>query len=230
MTLLHVYVGVLLMMVTGTQATCTACGCIPADPSDVAEDDYLFEPLRSEDFQLFQYRMYEAAWDNWNVYNYIRSLPPRYEKPEEPGKQRCRTDFKQIFGYYKANGQVLCYVVYPHIQNPKMAQCFGEQCCGENSFCELCAYVLTKYLVYCDALYTDNDGCLFGTDALAASVPEDIDESDWNSRRKREADDYTFNATLLDVEKRSYCSESRSYFAFKHDYLPCLCTCRGECC
>ncbi|XP_021368481.1 uncharacterized protein LOC110460092 isoform X2 [Mizuhopecten yessoensis] len=232
MGLLQVCVGVLLLLVLDTWA-CDGnngiCGCIFTETTEIEEDDYVCEPIRSEDFQYFLQRLSDALHGHWNAYTFVYSFPDNTDPPEESGTPLCPTERKQILGYFKNNGLTLCWVVYPHQQDIKKAECTGEGCCGDNTRCDPGGYVLKKYLVYCDALYTDEDGCLIGTDELGETTPSTFDETDFNgpTRRKREAD--ASHETIIEREKRtlpSSCPPNEWYFAFKHDYIASTCSCR----
>ncbi|XP_069138829.1 uncharacterized protein [Argopecten irradians] len=146
------------------------------------------------------------------------------------GKQKCPTTQQQILGYYKNNGLTLCWIVYPHTQIIFKAECQGTNCCGDKTQCEPNGYTLTKYLVYCDALYTDNDGCLLGTEELSDTKPDGVDDSHFNEPTSEEDKRDTEDIDLIDRQVIMRCHPNSPYFAFKQDYLATTCSCRQFSC
>ncbi|XP_069136876.1 uncharacterized protein [Argopecten irradians] len=202
------------------------CGCIVADPTPEMEIDYICEPLRSEDFQKFLNRMDNELKYHLMAKEYVSTLPDKYEPPEEAGNPVCPAESKQILGYFKNKGVTLCWVVMPHRQIVKRANCDGDSCCGASTRCEPHGYTLSKYLVYCDALLTDYEGCLIGTDTLRDTMPQGCEDR----RKKRSEESSFYNSTFSERETRQGCPVNEHYYAFRHDFLPSVCTCRKQNC
>ncbi|XP_060071213.1 uncharacterized protein LOC132551121 [Ylistrum balloti] len=208
----------------GTQACLSPqdenCGCIVSDMTSIDPDDYIFENLHTVDYQNFLQRMKEALHEYWVANTFIYTFPENIEPLAETGNPVCPTEQKHIFGYFKNDGLTLCLVVKPHIQNIKKIL-FEEPVCGMHTRCVPSGLVNRKYLVYCDALYTDEDGCLIGTKELSDTKPDSLDE------------DGFIDTSQPDLQpgnrkKRSWnkCPENKSYFAYRHDFLPTTCSAR----
>ncbi|XP_021361809.1 uncharacterized protein LOC110455774 [Mizuhopecten yessoensis] len=229
MGLLHVQVGVLLAVFLSTQACKQpSCGCIVSDYTEISKHSYVYKPIRSDEYQTFLGRMSNALSAHWLAFTYIKSFPGDIEPPEELGNPICPTEQKHILGYFKNHGLTLCLVVEPHIQNIKKAECCGEDPpCGENTRCVASGFEQRKYLVYCDALYIDYDGCLIGTDELLDTRPRSFDDGDFidGATIKRDADETHGNPTTAERSKRFWeCPSNKWYFAFRHDFLSTTCT------
>ncbi|XP_033750892.1 uncharacterized protein LOC117335081 [Pecten maximus] len=231
MGLLHILLGLLLpVMIDAFIGPCTICGCMRQDSTEIEKDDYLLKELRTEEYREFVGRMYDAFNNNYLAYSYINSYPTSIEPPPEfPGNSVCPSEDQHVFGYFKNYGLTLCLVVKPEIQRVTKVECCSEgPPCGKNTRCVPSGFCRRRYLVFCDAIYRDHEGCLVGSGVLDATRPDNVDPSDFTGpikRRKREEDETLYDSTTDERVKRDiFCRRSFGYFAFRDDFLPSTCT------
>ncbi|OWF52863.1 uncharacterized protein LOC110447095 [Mizuhopecten yessoensis] len=198
------------------------CGCIYVDNSKIDEKDLICEPLRTSEFHYFQNGLKIALKKNWQAFRYFKSFKAG-SSPEIPdvGRSLCKTEKKDILGFWKKGGSILCWIVAPDIYK---AECCGETCCGADTRCEPTLHLDRKYLIYCDNYYAggiqpgingliEPDADEFSEEALELiSQSDEAGSGDGEStRRKRSTYKYGYGL---------------GYFAFRHDRFPLICTCR----
>ncbi|XP_021362104.1 uncharacterized protein LOC110455958, partial [Mizuhopecten yessoensis] len=164
-------------------------------------------------------RLGRAIRRNWIAFVFIRTFPYHSSSDFsdlEIGSPICETETREVLGFWRDDGHILCLVVRPEAQNIKKAFCNGRECCGAKTGCQPSVFTSKKYLIYCDAFYWKNDSPVL---PAITTAPDEMN-----------TDDFDMDVMDNDPNKREVVNWA-GYFAFRHDVFPLTCSCRrcGSC-
>ncbi|XP_033744345.1 uncharacterized protein LOC117330233 [Pecten maximus] len=194
------------------------CGCVTKDETRIGDKDWIFDPLRTQEFQYFGDRIDTAVRNNWIAYLFLKSFfKPDYSNTLEVDRSICKPKIKSILGMWKDFGNTLCWILGPDIHT---AECCGEPCCGPSTRCEPSLYVRRRYLVYCDYYYRDGPKPYF-TDINGVGT-DDFDPFRLDSITTN----FASGNGDIPAFKRGPDANVTGYFVFRDDLFPLTCSCK----